>query len=82
MLLENQLGVYIDNMANELVLKNYQNLDIKKVGLYNILGQTIKTWNRVGTDTEYRKEVQLPAAIYVVRITTENREFLKKIRVE
>ena len=82
MLLENQLGVYIDNMANELVLKNYQNLDIKKVGLYNILGQTIKTWNRVGTDTEYRKEVQLPAAIYVVRITTENGEFLKKIRVE
>ena len=82
MLLENQLGVYIDHMANELVLKNYQNLDIKKVGLYNILGQTIKTWNNLGTDTEYRKGVQLPAAIYVVRITTENGEFVKKIRVD
>jgi len=82
MLLENQLGVYVDNMANELVLKNYQNLDIKKVGLYNILGQTIKTWDNLGTDTEYRKGVQLPAAIYVVRITTENGEFVKKIRVD
>jgi len=82
MLLENQLGVYIDHMANELVLKNYQNLDIKKVGLYNILGQTIKTWNKLGTDTEYRKGVQLTAAIYVVRITTENGEVVKKIRVE
>jgi hypothetical protein len=82
MLLENQLGVYVDNMANELVLKNYQNLDIKKIGLYNILGQTIKTWDNLGTDTEYRKGVQLPAAIYVVRITTENGEFVKKIRVE
>ena len=82
MLLENQLGVYIDHMANELVLKNYQNLDIKKVGLYNILGQTIKTWDNLGTDTEYRKGVQLPAAIYVVRITTENGEFVKKIRVD
>jgi hypothetical protein len=82
MLLKNQLGVYIDNMANELVLKNYQNLDIKKVGLYNILGQTIKTWDNLGTDAEYRKGVQLPAAIYVVRITTENGEFVKKIRVD
>ena len=59
-----------------------QNLDIKKVGLYNILGQTIKTWDNLGTDTEYRKEVQLPAAIYVVRITTENGEFINKIRLE
>ncbi len=82
MLLKNQLGVYVDNMANELVLKNYQNLDIKKVGLYNILGQTIKTWDNLGTDTEYRKGVQLPVAIYVVRITTENGEFVKKIRVD
>jgi hypothetical protein len=82
MLLENQFGVYVDNSANELVIKNYANLDIKKVGLYNILGQTIKTWNKLGTDTEYRKEVQLPAAIYVVRITTENGEVVKKIRVE
>ena len=81
MLLKNQLGVYVDNMANELVLKNYQNLDIKKVGLYNILGQTIKTWDNLGTDTEYRKGVQLPVAIYVVRITTENGGFVKKIRV-
>jgi len=81
-LLENQLGVYVDNSANELVIKNYTNLDIKKLGLYNILGQSIKTWNKLGTDTEYRKEVQLPAAIYVVRITTENGEVVKKIRVE
>ena len=82
MLLENQLGVYIDNMANELVLKNYQNLDIKKVGLYNILGQSIKTWNNLGAELEHRMETKIPAGIYIVRVTLEEGQIVKKIRVD
>ena len=81
-LLENQLGVYVDNSANELVIKNYANLDIKKLGLYNILGQSIKTWNNLGTEQEYRMETKIPAGIYIVRVTLEEGQIVKKIRVD
>ncbi|MDB4226378.1 T9SS type A sorting domain-containing protein, partial [Flavobacteriaceae bacterium] len=81
-LLENQLGVYVDNSANELVIKNYTNLDIKKLGLYNILGQSIKTWNNLGTEQEYRMETKIPAGIYIVRVTLEEGQIVKKIRVD
>jgi hypothetical protein len=81
-LLENQLGVYVDNTANELVIKNYANLDIKKLGLYNILGQSIKTWNNLGAEQEYRMETKIPAGIYIVRVTLEEGQIVKKIRVD
>jgi len=81
-LLENQLGVYVDNSANELVIKNYANLDIKKLGLYNILGQSIKTWNNLGAEQEYRMETKIPAGIYIVRVTLEEGQIVKKIRVD
>ena len=82
MLLENQLGVYVDNTANELVIKNYANLDIKKLELYNILGQSIKTWNNLGAELEYRMETKIPAGIYIVRVTLEEGQIVKKIRVD
>ncbi|MBT3546084.1 MAG: T9SS type A sorting domain-containing protein, partial [Flavobacterium sp.] len=81
-LLENQLGVYVDNTTNELVIKNYANLDIKKLGLYNILGQSIKTWNNLGAEQEYRMETKIPAGIYIVRVTLEEGQIVKKIRVD
>ena len=81
-LLENQLGVYVDNSANELVIKNYANLDIKKLGLYNILGQSIKTWNNLGAELEYRMETKIAAGIYIVRVTLEEGQIVKKIRVD
>ncbi len=81
-LLENQLGVYLDNTAYELVIKNYANLDIKKLGLYNILGQSIKTWNNLGAELEYRMETKIPAGIYIVRVALEEGQIIKKIRVD
>jgi len=64
------------------VIKNYTNLDIKKLGLYNILGQSIKTWNNLGTEQEYRMETKIPAGIYIVRVTLEEGQIVKKIRVD
>ena len=78
----NNIDIYLDNTVNELVLKNNLNLNIKKVALYNILGQSIKTWNNLGAKLEYRMETKIPAGIYIVRVTLEEGQIVKKIRVD
>jgi len=81
-IVNNNVDIYLDNIANELVLKNNLNLNIKKVALYNILGQSIKTWNNLGAELEYRMETKIPAGIYIVRVTLEEGQIVKKIRVD
>ncbi|MDG1509776.1 MAG: T9SS type A sorting domain-containing protein, partial [Flavobacteriaceae bacterium] len=72
---------YLDNTANEVVIKNYANLDIKKLGLYNILGQAIKTWNNLGAELEHRLRVRVPGTVYIVAITTEQGIVRKKVNI-
>ncbi|MDG1508509.1 MAG: T9SS type A sorting domain-containing protein, partial [Flavobacteriaceae bacterium] len=81
-IVNNNIDIYLDNKANEVVIKNYANLDIKKLGLYNILGQAIKTWNNLGEELEHRMETKIPAGIYIVRVTLEEGQIVKKIRVD
>ncbi len=81
-IVNNNIDIYIDNTSNELVLKNNLNLNIKKAALYNILGQSVKTWNSLGTELEYRMETNLPAGIYIVRVALEEGQIIKKIRVD
>ena len=81
-IVNNNIDIYIDNTSNELVLKNNLNLNIKKAALYNILGQSVKTWNSLGTELEYRMETKIPAGIYIVRVALEEGQIIKKIRVD
>jgi len=64
-----------------LVLKNNLNLNIKKVALYNILGQSIKTWNNLGAELEHRLRVRVPGTVYIVAITTEQGIVRKKVSI-
>ncbi|MDA8970354.1 T9SS type A sorting domain-containing protein, partial [Flavobacteriaceae bacterium] len=80
-IVNNNIDIYLDNTVNELVLKNNLNLNIKKVALYNILGQSIKTWNNLGAELEHRLRVRVPGTVYIVAITTEQGIVRKKVRI-
>jgi hypothetical protein len=80
-IVNNNVDIYLDNIANELVLKNNLNLNIKKVALYNILGQSIKTWNNLGAELEHRLRVRVPGTVYIVAITTEQGIVRKKVSI-
>ena len=80
-LVNNDVSVYTDHLSNELILENNLNLSIKKVVVYNILGQSIKTWDNLGKDLEIRLKTIVPKAIYIVKIDTENGQTIKKIHI-
>ncbi|MCL7762366.1 T9SS type A sorting domain-containing protein [Polaribacter sp. Z014] len=83
-ILENTVSVYLDNNAKEIVINNNSNLELKKVTLFNLLGQKVAEWNTIETTTtENRLKVNnLTKAIYIVNIATENGRITKKILVE
>ncbi|WP_373941514.1 T9SS type A sorting domain-containing protein [Polaribacter sejongensis] len=83
-ILEDKVSVYLDNNAKEIVINNNSNLDLKKVTLFNILGQEVAQWSNIETaNKESRLKINtLSKAIYIVNIDTENGRVTKKILVE
>lgn len=76
-------NLYMNNSADQIMIRNNNNSVIKKVELFNILGQTIQTWNQIdATKTQHALDVFVPSALYVVKVTTERGEITKKIVVD
>jgi hypothetical protein len=83
-LLNNNIDIqlYVDNKTNELVIKNHLNHIIKKITFFNILGQSKKVWYDLGREVEHRIEINLPAAVYLVSVTSEEGKTIKKIHLD
>ncbi len=75
-------NVFMNNTKDEIIIINNNNSSIKKVELFNILGQSIKTWTNLDNSTEYRLQVLAPAAIYIVKVTTDKGETTKKVLID
>jgi len=78
--LNTDLRLFVDQNTDEIVIKNLTNLNIKKVELYDILGQKIKTWKSLDSSPENRlKTTSLSAGVYIVNVTSEKGKSSKKI---
>ena len=76
---------YLSN-SNEIYIKIPYNLEIKQVYLMNMLGQSIKSWNR--TNTALSQETKIPVrniaeGNYIIKVrTSDNRTVNKKIVIK
>lgn len=76
-------NLFMNNNTDQIVIRNNNNSVIEKVELFNMLGQSVKTWNNIdGTKTQHTLDVFVPSALYVVKVTTERGEITKKIIVD
>jgi hypothetical protein len=73
---------YLSN-SNEIYIKLPNNIDVKQVYLMNMLGQSIRSWNR--TNTPISQEMKIPVrkiaeGNYIIKVqTSDNRTINKKI---
>ena len=83
-ILENKVTAYLDNNAKEIVINNNSNLELKKVTLFNLLGQKVAEWNTIETNTiQNRLKINtISESIYIVNIATEKGNISKKILVK
>lgn len=81
--LDNELSVFMDSNAEQVVIKNKTLIKINKVELFNLLGQKIKTFKNIDNTTENRLEVKkLPTSVYIINLETEKGKLSKKIVIE
>ncbi|MFD2568421.1 T9SS type A sorting domain-containing protein, partial [Pseudotenacibaculum haliotis] len=71
--------VFMNNATDQIIIRNNNNTVIKKVELFNILGQPVNVWKNLDPSNEHRLDVNAPTAIYIVKVTTEKGEITKKI---
>ncbi|WP_218598661.1 T9SS type A sorting domain-containing protein [Polaribacter sp. NJDZ03] len=79
--LNKNITVFLDNTTQEIVINNNDNLQLKTVKLFNLLGQTIGQWNNLEQETKQQrlKTSKLSDAIYIINIETENGKVSKKV---
>ena len=77
-------NISVDNKNHHLIVTKDYGIDIKKVELYNVLGETISTWkiNEHADSYQLALKPELPAGIYISKITTKRGENNKKIVIE
>ena len=80
-LLNSSLVLYYDKTSSEIVVYNETSLEIKKIELYNLLGQKINYFDGFNPDQlESRFKIRNPShAVYVVKVYTSKGGFTKKI---
>jgi hypothetical protein len=77
-------NLYVDNENHHLIVTKDYNIDIKKIELFNVLGETISTWkiNEHADSYQLALKPELPAGIYISKITTNKGINNKKIIIE
>ena len=79
-IIQDGFNIYADNNAKEIVIVNKNNLTIKKIELFNILGQEVKHWSNLEDNLSSRLSVNsLKEGVYIVKISTDSKEISKKI---
>ncbi|QTE22450.1 T9SS type A sorting domain-containing protein [Polaribacter cellanae] len=82
-LLNKELTIFMDNTSKEVVIQNNKLLKIKKVALFNVLGQKVREWKNIDNITENRfKTNKLSATVYILNIETEEGKISKKLFIE
>ena len=69
------------NRSNEISISVPKNINIKQVGLLNILGQRVKAWNATNApmSQELRLKVgNLSAGNYIIQLETDSNELVNK----
>ncbi|NVK53664.1 MAG: T9SS type A sorting domain-containing protein, partial [Flavobacteriaceae bacterium] len=81
--LNKSLNIFVDQNSQELVVRNNNNMDIKAIKLFNLLGQEINRWDLKNSLKENRLSVKnLPSTIYIVKVLTNEGVKSKKIIIE
>ncbi len=75
-------NLFRNNTTDQIIIRNNNGSVIKKVEVFNILGQQIKTWKTFSNTTEERLSFNAPSAMYIVKVTTDKGEITKKIIVD
>ncbi|HSQ46952.1 MAG TPA: T9SS type A sorting domain-containing protein, partial [Lutibacter sp.] len=74
--------VFMNNTIAELQIKNNGTDEIRSITLFNILGQTMMTWNKELNRRIISLPVKLATGVYMVQINTINGTFNKRIIIE
>ncbi|SFS41380.1 LamG-like jellyroll fold domain-containing protein [Lutibacter maritimus] len=77
--LNNDFLVYFNNSEKAIVLNNKKLLKINEINLYNILGQTIKKYNTIGTTKDTSIPINVSEGVYVIKVDTDEGFFTKKL---
>ncbi|MFY0629681.1 MAG: T9SS type A sorting domain-containing protein [Flavobacteriaceae bacterium] len=75
-------NVFRNNTTDEIIIRNNNGSAIKKVEVFNILGQQVKTWKSFTNANEERFYFNPPSAMYIVKVTTDKGETSKKIVID
>lgn len=80
---KDELVVYSDNFNDEIVIKNFNDLKLKKATLYNILGKEIQIWDELqekgnGQITNLKVNKSM-IGIYILKVITDKGLISKKM---
>ncbi|HKJ07097.1 MAG TPA: T9SS type A sorting domain-containing protein, partial [Flavobacteriaceae bacterium] len=77
-------GVYIfmDNQASELKVRKIVDVDIKKISIYNTIGQLMTYWDKKINNRTVSVSVNLANGVYIVKVDTNGGVISKKIVVK
>ena len=77
-------NIYVDNKNHHLIVTKDHDIDIKKIELFNVLGELLNTWKIDGHADSYLLELKprLPAGDYLTTITTNKGANNKKIIIK
>ncbi|WP_165733992.1 T9SS type A sorting domain-containing protein [Polaribacter sp. 20A6] len=83
-ILDKNITIFIDKTTKEIVINNNDNLQLRTVKLFNLLGQTVDQWSNLDQEVAQQrlKTKKLSKAIYIVNIETEKGKISKKIILE
>ena len=73
------IHVFMNNAIGEIQIKNNSDDEIISIVLYNLLGQTIKTWNSIFNIRTISLPINTASGVYVTKISTKNKIFTEKI---
>ncbi len=77
---DDKITVFMDSSLKEIVIKNHGDLNIRKVELFNVLGQKVGLWNTIEKTSENRLKVKnISNEIYIVNILTDKGKISKKL---
>jgi hypothetical protein len=74
--------IFMNNAIAELQIKNNGTDEIRSITLFNILGQTMITWNKELNRRIISLPVKLATGVYMVQINTINGSINKRIIIE
>ncbi len=79
----NTINTFFNNNNESIVLLNPELKNVKTIELFNILGQSIATFDEITPSANSKYKVKnLSAGTYIIKVYTDNGSFSKKVLVE